>query len=421
MKTTRRILHYSNGITSLALIAMVLPVGAIEKPAEQENPKDETRIQTQEDALPRHPQIGEHQPKLKQIAWVGIGGSPASEPLSKHLGLEAGNGLTIFHVCPQSAAAKADIRTHDVITQFDGKKIGSIEELRDAVLARSPGDEVTIKLIHEGKAIEKQVVLGGRTEGAAHHHLHPQQDVDPRWRGMGHLPQVERERLDQAMEQHFDEMKKFLDNDDGLALDLNDLLDLKDLMDSLPGDQRDRIRQMLHGKGEDWAALELQVGDATKQRIKKSREQALDALKKIKEADEVNQNQAQIERLQNSIKNLEEGLKRIEEVEALFGGNKAGLKLGAMQLQDMLKHGQELEQPKQNLFNFKAQASVSLMDNEGSVTIKTINGKKEVIVKDRSGKVLFEGPYQNDQDKAAVPDEYRERIEAFNFSGIEQR
>ena len=54
------------------------------------------------------------------------------------------------------------------------------------------------------------------------------------------------------------------------------------------------------------------------------------------------------------------------------------------------------------------------MDDEGSVTIRTINGNKEVIVKDKSGKALFEGPYQTEQDKAAVPEEFRQRIEGFD-------
>ena len=67
------------------------------------------------------------------------------------------------------------------------------------------------------------------------------------------------------------------------------------------------------------------------------------------------------------------------------------------------------------LMNFGMGTSVTLMDNDGSITLKTVDGKKEVVVKNKEGKTLFEGPYQTEQDKAAVPDAVRERIEKLNI------
>ncbi|MGB0991892.1 MAG: S1C family serine protease [Akkermansiaceae bacterium] len=60
-------------------------------------------------------------------------------------------------------------------------------------------------------------------------------------------------------------------------------------------------------------------------------------------------------------------------------------------------------------------AEITLMDKKGSVTMKSNNGKKEIIVKDKAGKTTFEGPYETEQDKAAVPDDIRERVEGLNF------
>lgn len=68
-----------------------------------------------------------------------------------------------------------------------------------------------------------------------------------------------------------------------------------------------------------------------------------------------------------------------------------------------------------NAFQFNAQASMTVMDDEGSVTMKVIDGAHEVIVKDKQGNILFEGPYDTPQDKAAVPDEIRERLEKIDF------
>ena len=71
-------------------------------------------------------------------------------------------------------------------------------------------------------------------------------------------------------------------------------------------------------------------------------------------------------------------------------------------------------------------SSVTVMDDEGSIQVKSSgDAGKHVEVKDNEGKVLYSGPYQTDEDKAKVPAEVRERVDAlaldsgegnFNFS-----
>ncbi len=68
-----------------------------------------------------------------------------------------------------------------------------------------------------------------------------------------------------------------------------------------------------------------------------------------------------------------------------------------------------------NAFQFNAQASMTVMDDEGSVTMKVIDGAHELVVKDKQGSILFEGPYDTPQDKAAVPENIRERLEKIDF------
>ncbi len=65
-------------------------------------------------------------------------------------------------------------------------------------------------------------------------------------------------------------------------------------------------------------------------------------------------------------------------------------------------------------FNFKASSSFKFFDNDGSVEMKMKDGGKEVVVRDKGGEVLFEGPWDTDQDKAAAPEEIRERVEKMN-------
>ena len=68
----------------------------------------------------------------------------------------------------------------------------------------------------------------------------------------------------------------------------------------------------------------------------------------------------------------------------------------------------------QGFFSFNS--TITIHDKKGTVILKTINGKKEVVVKNKEKEVIFEGPYDTDQDKAAVPDDIKERIKALHIT-----
>lgn len=54
---------------------------------------------------------------------------------------------------------------------------------------------------------------------------------------------------------------------------------------------------------------------------------------------------------------------------------------------------------------------ISLADKEGRLSVSTLNGKTTVKLWDTEGKILFEGPYTTDEEKKAVPENLRKRIE----------
>ncbi len=64
---------------------------------------------------------------------------------------------------------------------------------------------------------------------------------------------------------------------------------------------------------------------------------------------------------------------------------------------------------------FGAESSIRLLDEEGSIEMLSRDGHKEAKVYDKDGELLWEGPYDTDQDKAAVPDGIRERLEKLDF------
>ncbi len=61
--------------------------------------------------------------------------------------------------------------------------------------------------------------------------------------------------------------------------------------------------------------------------------------------------------------------------------------------------------------------TVRMRDPEGSVEIKANNGSKEVTVRDNSDKVVWTGPWDTEQDKAAAPAEVRKRVTNLNLDG----
>jgi len=66
---------------------------------------------------------------------------------------------------------------------------------------------------------------------------------------------------------------------------------------------------------------------------------------------------------------------------------------------------------------FKGFGKMRFQDNEGSIEINQSDGDRELTIHDKEGKLLFSGPYDNESDKEALPEEYRERVERFLGSG----
>ncbi|MGH7163734.1 MAG: S1C family serine protease [Planctomycetota bacterium] len=73
-------------------------------------------------------------------------------------------GVVIHSVLPESPAARAGWREGDVVTFFDGKEGLGPEELRAAIRARKPGDEVTFVLRRGKESVEGTLKLGSRDE-----------------------------------------------------------------------------------------------------------------------------------------------------------------------------------------------------------------------------------------------------------------
>jgi hypothetical protein len=65
--------------------------------------------------------------------------------------------------------------------------------------------------------------------------------------------------------------------------------------------------------------------------------------------------------------------------------------------------------------HFQQNATIKMLDQDGSVEMQSKNGSHEVTVRDKDHKVLWSGPWNNDQDKAAAPNDIRSRVDRLNL------
>ena len=69
-------------------------------------------------------------------------------------------GVELESVQAGGAAEKAGIKAHDVIIEFDGRKIAAFDDLRESILRKSPGDKVKVKVLRGEDLMEFDCTLG---------------------------------------------------------------------------------------------------------------------------------------------------------------------------------------------------------------------------------------------------------------------
>jgi S1-C subfamily serine protease len=108
-------------------------------------------------------------------AYLGISGLALTEHVAKTYNLPVKTGVLVQSVTNDSGADKAGLeggttevvvagQTYvlggDIIVAFDGKKISSIEELRDAISGKKPGDKVKLVIYRDASKTSVTVTLG---------------------------------------------------------------------------------------------------------------------------------------------------------------------------------------------------------------------------------------------------------------------
>lgn len=98
---------------------------------------------------------------------VGVLERNLRETDKAHLGIMAdfeyrGEGVRIANVQPEYGAAEAGLRAGDLILSVNDRDISGLQELKNALSGKNPGDKVTLRIESAGKERDVEVLLSNR-------------------------------------------------------------------------------------------------------------------------------------------------------------------------------------------------------------------------------------------------------------------
>ena len=91
--------------------------------------------------------------------WLGVLIQKITPEMASSFGLQSTEGALVGDVVKDSPAEKAGIQRGDVIVEFNGQKVSSMEELPTIVAATKPGEEAKVVAIRGGKRQNFQVKI----------------------------------------------------------------------------------------------------------------------------------------------------------------------------------------------------------------------------------------------------------------------
>jgi serine protease Do len=91
--------------------------------------------------------------------YLGARIAPLDPDLASYFALEPDQGVLVLEITPDSPAAKAGMKSGDVIVQLNGDRVANPTALLAWLDERKPGDKVTVKVIRHGKSMELAATL----------------------------------------------------------------------------------------------------------------------------------------------------------------------------------------------------------------------------------------------------------------------
>ncbi len=112
--------------------------------------------------------------QLKQFGetrrgWIGVSIQSVSEEIAESLGMTGSKGALVSSVAPDGPAAKAGLKTGDVVVTFDGQDVTEMRVLPRIVAQTPIGKTVDVGVMRNGKLETFKIVIDrlNETENAA--------------------------------------------------------------------------------------------------------------------------------------------------------------------------------------------------------------------------------------------------------------
>lgn len=100
------------------------------------------------------------QPEMKPASFIGVFTHPLSEEVRAHTGLAPGFGLIVEEVMPDSPAATAELKQHDVLVLLGDQKLVNQDQLSALVRAEKKDAEITFTIKRAGADQKVNVKVG---------------------------------------------------------------------------------------------------------------------------------------------------------------------------------------------------------------------------------------------------------------------
>jgi S1-C subfamily serine protease len=108
------------------------------------------------------PEPGAVAPPTDRRGFLGVNYGDVDAATAGRVGVEAGRGVLVTGVVPDSAAEKAGLRRGDVLVAVNGQKLAGTESLPAVIGSFSAGDTITLTCARPGETRTMEVTLGAR-------------------------------------------------------------------------------------------------------------------------------------------------------------------------------------------------------------------------------------------------------------------
>ena len=96
--------------------------------------------------------------------WIGVSVQDITEDIAQNLKLKSKNGALIAEALEGEPAERAGLKTGDIVTEINGKKIKDTHELLMVIASSYVGDTISVKVLRDGKESTFRVVVAERKE-----------------------------------------------------------------------------------------------------------------------------------------------------------------------------------------------------------------------------------------------------------------